>query len=396
VRKPAGDAEDRRIRRSWLVLSGSLIILALSALLRVIADGARPLDWLMIGVTAVVAVVAVRHRIAVGALETSRRGEAESFARILQGLSRSISPDAIVDAIVEEIGSGTGADHIVVARRRPDARVLEATLVNTRTGGPSSSTLFPISDLEDPPEPDREIDPVVVVARRIAARARQVYGLKHTLSAPLTTDGGVIGAIVASRRTAEPWPESAQRILTGAAVEASAALSRAYSHREAEARASTDALTGLPNRRYFDEFCALLARRRRSEDAIGILMVDIDRFKLLNDAHGHAVGDEVLRAVAGAIAGAVREDDVPARFGGEEFAVLLRNPHLEEAVDVGERIRFAVSSLDLSRYGVEAASVSVGVAVATAPDQPIVDIIEQADRALYDAKRRGRDRVVAA
>jgi hypothetical protein len=150
-RKSAGDAEDRRIRRSWLVLSGSLFILALAALLRVTLEGARPLDWLMIGVIVVVAVLAVRHRIAVGALEISRRGEAESFARILQGLSRSISPDAIVDAIVEEIGSGTGADHIVVARRRPDARVLEATLVNTRTGGPSSTTLFPISDLEDPP-----------------------------------------------------------------------------------------------------------------------------------------------------------------------------------------------------------------------------------------------------
>lgn len=381
-----------------MVLSGSLLILALAALLRVTVDGARPLDWLMIGVIVVVAFVAVRHRMAVGALEISRRGEAESFARILQGLSRSISPDAIVDAIVEEIGSGTGADHIVVARRRPDARVLEATLVNTTTGGPSSTTLFPISDLEDPPELDRAraIDPAVLVARRIAARARRIYGLKHTLSAPLTTDGGVIGAIVASRRTAEAWPESAQRILTGAAIEASAALSRAYSHREAEARASTDALTGLPNRRYFDEFCALLARRRRSEDAIGILMVDIDRFKLLNDAHGHAVGDEVLRAVAGAIAGAVREDDVPARFGGEEFAVLLRNPHIDEAVEVGERIRMAVSSLDLSRYGVQSASVSVGVAVATIPHQPIAEIIEQADRALYDAKRAGRDRVVAA
>ena len=386
-----------------MVLSGSLFILALAALLRVTVDGARPLDWLMIGVIVVVAFVAVRHRMAVGALEISRRGEAESFARILQGLSRSISPDAIVDAIVEEIGSGTGADHIVVARRRPDARVLEATLVNTRTGGPSSTTLFPISDLEDPPETDRiraidraRVDPAVFVARRIAARARRIYGLKHTLSAPLTTDAGVIGAIVASRRTAEAWPESAQRILTGAAIEASAALSRAYSHREAEARASTDALTGLPNRRYFDEFCALLARRRRSEDAIGILMVDIDRFKLLNDAHGHAVGDEVLRAVAGAIAGAVREDDVPARFGGEEFAVLLRNPHIDEAVEVGERIRMAVSSLDLSRYGVQAASVSVGVAVASLPHQPIAEIIEQADRALYDAKRAGRDRVVAA
>ncbi len=412
-----------------MVFSGTLLVLALVELLRVAVEGARPIDWLMIGVIAAVGLVAVRHRLAVEALEVSRRAEAESFARILQGLSRSISPDAIVDAIVEEIGTGTGADHIVVARRRPDARVLEATLVNTRTGGPSSSTLFPIGDLEDPllhvrpavpvmagvgaggASPagrapaaaavdallrPRPVHPSVLIAERIAERASQVYGLRHTLSAPLATDAGVIGAIVVSRRTAEAWPASAQRILTGAAVEASAALSRAYSHREAEARASTDALTGLPNRRYFDEFCALLARRRRAEDAIGILMVDIDRFKLLNDTHGHAVGDEVLRAIAGAIAGAVREDDVPARFGGEEFAVLLRNPGLDEAVEVGERIRDAVSSLDLSRFGVASATVSVGVAVASAPDQPIVDIIEQADRALYDAKRRGRDRVVAA
>src|SRR6185295_10624274 len=159
-----------------------------------------------------------------------------------------------------------------------------------------------------------------------------------------------------------------------AAIEASAALSRAYSHREAEARASTDALTGLPNRRYFDEFCALLARRRRSEDAIGILMVDIDRFKLLNDAHGHQVGDEVLRAVAGAIAGAVREDDVPARYGGEEFAVLLRNPTLEVAADVGERVRDAVARLDLDRLGVSGVSVSVGAAVARDADEPIESV----------------------
>jgi diguanylate cyclase (GGDEF)-like protein len=418
---------DREIRRSWVLFAGSFTVLALIAFLRLGVESSRRTDWLIAGLIVIVGAAAVRNRLAVQGLEVGRRVEAESFARILQGLSRSVSPDAIVEAIVEEIGTGTGADHIVVVRRRPDARVLEATLVNTRTGGPSSSTLFPITDLEDPPltravrrSPARGSEPIPIetrrtarrradladgtgdrspqmaIARRIAARARTVYGLKHTLVAPLTIESGVIGAIVVSRRTAEPWPASAERILAGAAVEAGAALARAYSHREAEARASTDALTGLPNRRYFDEFCALLARRRRAEDAIGILMVDIDRFKLLNDTHGHAVGDEVLRAVAGAIAAAVREDDVPARFGGEEFAVLLRNPTRDEAVEVGERVREAVASLDLSRFGVEAASVSVGVAVAIAPDEPIADLIEQADRALYDAKRGGRDRVVAA
>lgn len=426
-----GDTEDRGIRRSWLLFSGSFVLLGLIATLRIGTDQARPLDWVAAGLVVVVGLAAFRHRQAVEVLEIGRRAEAESFARILQGLSRSISADAIVEAIVEEIGIGTGADHIVVVRRRPDARVLEATLVNSRTGGPSSSTLFPISDLEDPPDRATRVrlstaslqgtrrerashresaaahgsgprawptqaDPAVVVAERIAARARSVYGLKHTISAPLTTDDGPVGAIVVSRRTADGWPTSAERILAGAAVEASAALARAYSHRKAEERASTDALTGLPNRRYFDEFCALLARRRRADDAVGILMVDIDRFKILNDTYGHAIGDEVLRAVAGALASAVREDDVPARYGGEEFAVLLRNPSLDVAVEVGERVREAVAALDLSRHGVPGTSVSVGVAVAQLPDQAIGDIIVSADQALYVAKRRGRDRVVAA
>ena len=494
-RRPTAGTEDPRIRRSWLLFSGAFIGLGLIVLLRLsVATG--PLDWLTALLLVVLGVAAVRHRIAVRDLETGRRSEAESFARILQGLSRSISPDAILGAIVEELGAGTDADHIVIVRRRTDARVLEATLVNARTGGSTSSTLFPIGDLEDPVWPDavgrepvaipievagtdgadnaadsirratdrtavglppdglppamqpalaaaavavdasgprrsgrrmpsaspsadltpaldvppgadsgtvagrtgrlRETDPDRLVAERIARRARTVFGLRHTLVAPLSTDSGMIGALLISRRTAGAWPPAAHRLLAGASVEASAALSRAYSHRQAEARASTDGLTGLPNRRYFDEFCALLARRRRAEDSVGVLMVDIDKFKVLNDAHGHQVGDEVLRAVAGAIVSAVREDDVPARYGGEEFAVLLRNPTLDIAVEVGQRVRAAVGELDLDRFGVGRVSVSVGAAVADDPDEPITTTIAQADRALYAAKRRGRDRVVAA
>jgi diguanylate cyclase (GGDEF)-like protein len=242
----------------------------------------------------------------------------------------------------------------------------------------------------------RILDPDRLVADRIAARARALFGLRNTLVTPLTSDGRMIGALLISRRTAGEWPPAAQRLLVGAAIEASAALSRAYSHRQAEARASTDGLTGLPNRRYFDEFCALLSRRRRAEDSVGVLMIDIDKFKAVNDTYGHHVGDEVLRAVAAAIVGAVREDDVPARYGGEEFAVLLRNPTLEVAVEVGERVREAVAALDLNRFGVAAVRVSVGAAVADDGDEPIKTTIEQADRALYDAKRGGRDRVVAA
>jgi diguanylate cyclase (GGDEF)-like protein len=452
--RPSGGAEDQQIRRSWLIFATTFIALGSISVVRLLASGSRPSDLATAALVVVVGFAAIRHRLAVQQLEEGRRTEAESFARILQGLSRSVSPDAIVGAIVEELGEGTGADHVVIVRRRPETRVLEATLVNARTGGSTSSTLFPIGDLEDgldrrPPRrlvavpidvraaegrrrppgavdrPDdappgspgprslratgatRPTDTTAassagpddtsrLVAERIAVRARSVFGLRHTLAAPLAIDGSQIGALVISRRIAGAWSEAAQRVLNGAAIEASAALARAYSHREAEARASTDGLTGLPNRRYFDEFSALLARRRRARDSVGVLMVDIDRFKALNDAHGHLVGDEVLRAVAAAIAGAVRDDDVPARYGGEEFAVLLRNPTLEVAVHVAERVRAAVGGLDLAALGVAAVSVSVGAAIADRADEPIANIVERADQALYLARRRGRDRVVAA
>ena len=345
---------DRRIRRAWWIFATSFFCLCLIAVLRLALDTRRPIDVVLVGLIVLVGFAAIRHREAVAALEVGRREEAESFARILSSLSRTVSPDAILGAIVDELADATGADHIVIVRRRPDARVLEATLVSARPGVPDSTTLLPIADLEDPALDEPEgagREPVAIpvgaevratrrrgrsqdadrrpdledrgsrpddrrrvpstggetlaqrqaVADRIARRARQVFGLTDTLAAPLTSSDSVIGAIVLSRRREGGWSATTRRILAGAAVEASSALSRAYSLRAAEAQAATDALTGLPNRRYFDEFCGLLARRRRSDDAVGVLMVDIDRFKVLNDTHGHATGDEVLRAVGGAI-----------------------------------------------------------------------------------------------
>ncbi|HET7726565.1 MAG TPA: GGDEF domain-containing protein [Candidatus Limnocylindrales bacterium] len=457
---------DPRLALSWRLLGGAIAFLGVLSIIR-LATGAEAGDWLIALLALAAAVAAVATRRLVDAMEAGRQAEARSFQRILSGLSRSVSPDAIVSAIIEELGVATDADHIVVARRRPGGRLLEATLVAPGSGLPVSQTILPVTDLDDPElaaggsraaiaagrgrrfaaipiEADASggrpaevgvavmrpqgISPHAVlppderdraastdraggrrahavpvrdgapdrIARRIAGRVRDVYGLKHTLAAPLRIDGRVEGAIVLSRRTAGPWPPRARRLLGAAAVEASAALARAYSHRAAEARASTDALTGLPNRRYFDEYVALLARRRRADDRVGVLMVDVDRFKKLNDTYGHAVGDHVLRAVATAIGRTVREDDVPARFGGEEFIVLLRNPTPDVAFDVAERIRRAVAALDLRGLGVPSVSVSVGVAVASRPEIAIDTLIEEADRALYRAKRAGRDRVVAA
>jgi diguanylate cyclase (GGDEF)-like protein len=459
-------------RRPFLVL---LVALGSIEVARLLLDP-QAIDVVVLALVGLAGYVAVREQEAAG-IEGTRRTEAESFARILRGLARSVSPDAIVDAIVEELGVATGADHVAVVRRRPEGRSLEAILSPTRPGSPTSRTTMPLSELEDPAEddaladlavaaargrrltavpiePDPDGDPQLVplgiaadrlavvsggpgreglaldrapgraavavasapyqargrgrhaaparegadqrIADRLADRLRAAYGLSNVVAAPLRVNGRVEGAIVLSRRTRVPWPASASRILEAAAAEASAALARVYSLREAEARATTDALTGLPNRRYFDEYLGLLAKRRRAEDRVGVLMIDIDRFKKLNDTFGHAVGDHVLREVGQAIAGAVREGDVPARFGGEEFAVLLKNPGPQVAVDVGERVRKAVSSLDLRNLGVPGVSVSVGVSVASSPEQLLEDVIDEADQALYRAKRGGRDRVVAA
>jgi diguanylate cyclase (GGDEF)-like protein len=237
--------------------------------------------------------------------------------------------------------------------------------------------------------------PEVAIAERIASRVQSGFGLSHTLTAPLRADSQVIGAIVLSRRGPESWPEAARRLVRGAAAETTAALARADSFRQASAGASTDPLTGLPNRRYFEEFSSLLAGRRRSGDALGVLMIDIDRFKRLNDTYGHPAGDDVLRAVARAITSAVRDQDVPARIGGEEFAVLLRDPSPTVALEVGERVRQAVRLLDLGALGIPRVSVSVGVANATGPDEPIQAVLDRADQALLRAKRAGRDRVLA-
>ena len=388
------DPTDRRIRRSWWIFSGAFLLLAAIVLFDAVAPGASFGDRLLLVVVVVAGVSAIVNGLAVGGLETRRRGEAESFARILSGLSRSVSPDAIVDAIAEELGRATAADHVVVVRRDEVGRSLAAHLVSLRPGIPTHSTPLPLGDLEDDIEgrPGRPPE----IAERIAARVRDVYGLGQVMAAPLAVADTVVGAIVVSRRVSATWPESTRRILNGATLEASAALARAVSHRDAEARASTDALTGLPNRRYFDEFVGLLAQGRRAGDAVGILMIDIDRFKALNDRYGHPTGDAVLRGVGAAIVSAVREDDVPARFGGEEFVVLLRNPAPGVAVEVGERIRAAVGALDLRELGVPAVSVSVGVAVAHGPDEDIETLLRIADQNLYSAKRRGRDRVVAA
>lgn len=160
----------------------------------------------------------------------------------------------------------------------------------------------------------------------------------------------------------------------------------------------TDALTGVPNRHFFTQ---ALTRAWRGEYRSGqpqaILMIDIDHFKLLNDRYGHPAGDACLREVARALQQAlVRPEDVLARHGGEEFIVLLRDANAVGAELVGERLRAAVENLHIRNEGCALGVVTVSVGVASgvlSGEAAATRLVEEADRALYEAKCSGRNRV---
>jgi diguanylate cyclase (GGDEF)-like protein len=160
---------------------------------------------------------------------------------------------------------------------------------------------------------------------------------------------------------------------------------------------SRDPLTGLANRRYFELALAReVDRVARSGESALLLAVDIDHFKKINDTHGHAVGDQVIRAVGEALAVSVRPMDLVARVGGEEFAIMLPNCPAAFGPQVAERVRRRVARTSLPLYegGQVTVTVSVGGAFAQQWVRSSTELwMERADRQLYRAKAEGRDRV---
>jgi diguanylate cyclase (GGDEF)-like protein len=166
-----------------------------------------------------------------------------------------------------------------------------------------------------------------------------------------------------------------------------------------ERLAMTDALTGVYNRRRFTEMLRReWATARRYKHSLSLLLLDVDHFKAVNDGDGHAAGDEVLKNVAMIISSAIREVDVCARYGGDEFVLLLPHTTAQNAAVVADRVREKLARARATWSGA-ASAVSLSVGVATSDDATLVnpdELLEVADRALYEAKRQGRDRTVLA
>jgi diguanylate cyclase (GGDEF)-like protein len=214
------------------------------------------------------------------------------------------------------------------------------------------------------------------------------------LVVPLRGEKGMVGSLAAVSRSSTPgFSEETVGVLEGIARRAGPALSTARLFAEARQLADLDSLTGLYNRRTFHDCLAReVARARRYERRLAVLVLDVDNFKRINDQIGHLAGDSVLAEVAERIRTVIRASDIAGRVGGDEFAIILPESSTSDGERLAERIIRSVGTAPVGRAG--ALKVSVGVAE-LARDETPDRVFERADEALYRAKGTGKARTIA-
>jgi diguanylate cyclase (GGDEF)-like protein len=311
--------------------------------------------------------------------------------------------EAVYRALAHELCALLGADemqvhHLSVEANRSEIGEQEGEPVVAYLFGGEGRLSYVVPHAERPPGIARVASTgqsvLAVGARELAAalpRAASAAGIGCALLLALTVHSEVEAVVVAARRPSEAWPEH-EIARAGALVDQAAhtlALLRA------RAEAGTDAVTGCMNhramrRRLQEE----IGRATRTDGSLACLLIDLDDFKLVNDRHGHPAGDAVLRGVARALQGEFRAFDRVARYGGDEFVVILPAADLHSAALAGERAlqRLAeVSSFDL----VAGVCASIGVAQ-WHPPMSAAQLLEACDAALLRSKRAGKGRVELA
>jgi diguanylate cyclase (GGDEF)-like protein len=242
-----------------------------------------------------------------------------------------------------------------------------------------------------------EAERMALASRDLGSSSRGDLSVVAVALAPLEPDGATEGLITVVR-SGRAFERSELDLLRSLAGQASLALENVRLHEQVSRQAVTDDLTGLANHGCFQKLLAReLEQVRRYHHPVGLIMLDLDDFKTINDTYGHQQGDVVLREIGRVLAENCREVDAPARYGGEELAVILPHTGLDGAHAIAERIRREIERLRIPRLdGMGTLSVTASLGVAATDSGAERELIAEADAALYAAKRAGKNRSVCA
>ncbi len=334
-----------------------------------------------------------RHMEAALADETGARDRANLLLALASAVNSSLALEEVLNVALTHVGrimgSVAGAMYLVRPGKAELYREAHYNLTTRARGGlrkldeePLRSALAAMRPL------------VVKLDERSAPGLEQGGHPQHALVVPIQRSGQLMGAMELYLNAWRELTEDQADLLNGVASQAAIAIRHAQLFTAQEENALTDELTKLANRRALAQrFLQEMQRARRHHYSIAFMMVDIDHFKQVNDTYGHLNGDAVLAELAQILVTGARESDVCARFGGEEFALILHETTESGARVLAERIRAKVAAATFP--GGLKLTISIGVA-ATDEAALFTQLIDRADQALYAAKQGGRNQVRVA
>jgi diguanylate cyclase (GGDEF)-like protein len=319
-------------------------------------------------------------------LQLERARLQETVRRVGESLGKGLDRDALLGIVVQTAVDGVGAECGRVVMRGGN----NGTLAEAARAGDMSSLLGAVQAAEAGALQAGQATETQISAGN--ALARPLHGPEP--------DDAVLG-VISIARLGRPFSERQRELFAYLTNQAAISIENVDLHETIQRQAVTDELTGLFNHRRFQEvMTAEVERTRRFGQELGLIMLDIDDFKRVNDTYGHLQGDFVLREVARVLRESSREIDEPARYGGEEMAVALPQTGLEGAYEFAERVRTRIEGLQLPLLDGEGTlRVTASFGAASLPHSAKVDkdaLVAAADAALYRAKRSGKNRTVKA